>query len=126
MSAAKKKPITYNNDASNNYQLKIMSNIVNQNKKEETIRKRKATIKKLLKPFVNKTSETIQKVELKEELIETKLDFKFTDEVEKTLNFYLEKLETFIVKLDDDKKEDVNTKAKMLEAVLNTDMLKIN
>lgn len=52
-------------------------------------------------------------------------DFKLDKHVEDTLNLYVSKLEEFITKLDDDKKDIISQKSKVLEAILNTDMLKI-
>ncbi len=51
-------------------------------------------------------------------------DFKMPTKAEEILDLYITKLEDFYNQLEDDKKDVISQKAKVLEAILNTDILK--
>ncbi len=50
-------------------------------------------------------------------------DFKLSKRTEQTLDLYIEKSNTFLGNLDNMRNEDMERRANILQAVLNTDML---
>jgi hypothetical protein len=55
-----------------------------------------------------------------------KSEFKMPEQAEQTLDMYISKLEEYHSKIGEEKTDVVNQKAKVLQAVLGTDMLKID
>lgn len=79
-------------------------------------------MKKISKEIIseNNNSKELDNVEI----IDLKT-FKMPLKAEQTLDLYLDKIDEFYNKIEEDKKDIISQKAKVLEAVLGTDMLKI-
>jgi hypothetical protein len=58
--------------------------------------------------------------------LDEKKNFKMPDKAEEILDLYITKLEDFYNQIENDKKDVISQKAKVLEAILNTDILKID
>ena len=52
--------------------------------------------------------------------------FKMPEQAEKTLDNYIAKLDEFYSKIGEERIDEISQKAKVLEAILGTDMLKID
>ncbi len=94
----------------------------------ENIKINKDIVENIMENTVNTTTENTSSAsglsEAKKDI--NKSEFKMPEQAEKTLDLYLSKLEEYHSKIGEDKNDVVNQKAKILEAVLGTDMLKID
>jgi len=67
-----------------------------------------------------------EKEEVSTPSVPNPIEFKLNADVENTLNLYLSKLEEYHDNIGKEKEDVISQKAKVLDAILGTDMLKID